>query len=255
MAGTEVAGTELDGTAVAGVVTVLQCAKLVCVTITDLRRADVAALVDHTLLKPEATRADAEATIAEAAELGVYAVCLSPSMLPIDTGDQKSCVVAGFPSGKHHSLVKAAEARLAVDSGADEVDMVIDVGAALDQRFDEVFADVLTVREAVGDETVLKVIVESAALLDLAGEDTLTEVCAHAARAGASFVKTSTGFHPAGGASVRAVEIMRAAVPARVGVKASGGIRDARFAAELIAAGATRLGLSGSRAVLEGFTE
>lgn len=218
-----------------------------------MTRSDVAALVDHTLLKPEATRADALATVAEAAELGTYAVCLSPSMLPIDTGTQVLCVVAGFPSGKHHSLVKAAEARLAVDSGAGEVDMVIDVGAAVDQRFDEVFADILTVREAIGDSAVLKVIVESAALLALAGPDTLTEVCRRAEQAGAGFVKTSTGFHPAGGASVEAVRLMRAAVSDRIGVKASGGIRTAEFAAELIDAGATRLGLSGTKAVLDGF--
>lgn len=222
---------------------------------TQLTRAQVAAIVDHTLLKPEATRADAEATIAEGADLGVYAICLSPSMLPVDTGDQKTCVVAGFPSGKHHSLVKAAEARLAVETGADEIDMVIDIGAAVDGRFDEVFADVLTVREGIGADTVLKVIVESAALLELAGPDTLTEVCIRAATAGATFVKTSTGFHPAGGASVEAVRLMREAVPANVGVKASGGIRTAEFAAELIAAGANRLGLSGTRAVLDGFPE
>nr|WP_232715991.1 deoxyribose-phosphate aldolase [Gordonia metallireducens] len=224
-------------------------------TNTDLRRSDVAAIIDHTLLKPEATRADAEATVAEAARLGVFAVCLSPSMLPIDTGDQRTCVVAGFPSGKHHSLVKAAEARLAVDSGAHEVDMVIDVGAAVDGRFDEVFADVLTVREAVGDSTLLKVIIESAALLQLAGPETVTEVCRRAEQAGAGMVKTSTGFHPAGGASVEAVRLMRAAVGARVGVKASGGIRTAEFAAELIAAGATRLGLSSSATVLDGFPD
>lgn len=222
---------------------------------TQLTRAQVAAIVDHTLLKPEATRADAEATIAEGADLGVYAICLSPSMLPVDTGDQKTCVVAGFPSGKHHSLVKAAEARLAVETGADEIDMVIDIGAAVDGRFDEVFADVLTVREGIGADTVLKVIVESAALLELAGPDTLSEVCIRAATAGATFVKTSTGFHPAGGASVEAVRLMREAVPANVGVKASGGIRTAEFAAELIAAGANRLGLSGTRAVLDGFPE
>lgn len=222
-------------------------------TNTHLTRRDVAAIIDHTLLKPEATRADAEATIAEAADLGVYAVCLSPSMLPIDTGAQKTCVVAGFPSGKHHSLVKASEARLAADSGADEVDMVIDIGAAVDGRFDEVFADILVVREAVGDSVVLKVIIESAALLTLAGPETVTEVSARAAAAGAAFVKTSTGFHPAGGASAEAVRLMRAAVPAHVGVKASGGIRTAEFAAELIDAGATRLGLSASRAVLDGF--
>ncbi|MFT4042121.1 MAG: deoxyribose-phosphate aldolase [Gordonia sp. (in: high G+C Gram-positive bacteria)] len=222
-------------------------------THTDLTRTAVAALVDHTLLKPEATRADAEAAVAQAADLGVYAVCLSPSMLPINTGAQATCVVVGFPSGKHHSLIKAAEARFAVDSGADEIDMVIDVGAALDGRFDEVFADVLTVRESIGDAALLKVIVESAVLLDAAGPDTLREVCRRAVAAGAAFVKTSTGFHPAGGASVQAVRIMRETVGDGVGVKASGGIRTAEFAAELIEAGATRLGLSGTAAVLDGF--
>lgn len=220
---------------------------------TDLSRADVAAVIDHTLLKPEATRADVEAAVAEAADLGVFAVCVSPSMLPIDTGAQRTCVVAGFPSGKHHSLVKAAEARLAVDSGAQEVDVVIDVGSAVAGAFDEVFADILTVREAVGNDVTLKVIVESAALLEYAGEQTLTTVCQRVAAAGASMVKTSTGFHPAGGASVRAVEIMRAAVPVAVGVKASGGIRTADDAAAMLAAGANRLGLSASRAVLDGF--
>ena len=223
-------------------------------TETNLRRADVAALVDHTLLKPEATREDAAATLAEAAELGTYAVCLSPSMLPVNSGAQKTCVVVGFPSGKHHSLVKAAEARLAVDSGAAEVDMVIDVGVAVAGRYDEIFADVITVREGAGD-AVLKVIVESAVLLDTIGEEGLAEVCRQAAAAGADFVKTSTGFHPAGGASVEAVRVMRAAVGDRVGVKASGGIRTAEFAAELIAAGANRLGLSGTAAVLAGFPE
>jgi deoxyribose-phosphate aldolase len=176
-------------------------------------------------------------------------------MLPIDTGAVRSCVVAGFPSGKHHSLVKAAEARFAVESGAREIDMVIDVGAAVDGHYDEVFADVMTVRQGIGPDVLLKVIVESAVLLETIGEDGLTQVCQKAVQAGADFVKTSTGFHPAGGASVRAVEVMREAVGPHVGVKASGGIRTAEFAAELIAAGASRLGLSGSRAVLEGFPE
>ncbi|MGB3697937.1 MAG: deoxyribose-phosphate aldolase [Gordonia sp. (in: high G+C Gram-positive bacteria)] len=224
-------------------------------TNTNLTRAAVAAMVDHTLLKPEATRADAELTVGEGLELGVYSICLSPSMLPIDTGRAKTCAVAGFPSGKHHSLVKAAEARLAVETGADEIDMVIDVGAAVAGRYDEVFADVMTVREAIGADPVLKVIVESAVLLDRLGDDGLTQVCRRAAEAGADFVKTSTGFHPAGGASVHAVEVMRAAVDPRVGVKASGGIRTAQFAAELVAAGANRLGLSSTRDVLAGFPE
>lgn len=219
-----------------------------------LRRSDVAALVDHTLLKPEATRADALAAVADAARLGTYAVCLSPSMLPIDTGEQRSCVVVGFPSGKHHSLVKAAEARLAVDSGAAEVDMVIDIGAAADGRYDEIFAEVITVREGAGD-AVLKVIVESAVLLERIGPEGLAEVCRRAVDGGADFVKTSTGFHPAGGASIEAVRIMADTVGRSAGVKASGGIREGAFAADLIAAGATRLGLSGTAQVLGYFPE
>lgn len=219
----------------------------------DLTRERVARMIDHTLLKPEATRSDALTAVAQAAELGVYAVCLSPSMLPISTGAQRLAVVAGFPSGKHHSLVKAAEARMAVDEGADEVDMVIDIGAAVDGRFDEVFADVVTVAQAVGDAALLKVIVESAVLLRDGGPDTLQQVCEKAAAAGAGMVKTSTGFHPAGGASVAAVRLMSDAVGPDIGVKASGGIGDARFAAELIAAGATRLGTSRTAAVLAGF--
>jgi deoxyribose-phosphate aldolase len=223
--------------------------------ITRYPRRDVAAIVVHTLLKPEATPADAAAAIAEAVDLGVYAVCLSPSMLPIDTGIVNTCAVAGFPSGKHHSLVKAAEARLAVDTGADEIDMVIDVGAAVDGRYDEVFADILTVREAIGREKILKVIIESAALRELSGPDAVTEVCRRAVTAGANYVKTSTGFHPLGGASVAAVELMRAAVGEDAEIKASGGIRTAEFAAALIDAGATRLGLSASRTVLDGFAD
>ena len=222
-------------------------------TTSNLTRAAVAALVDHTLLRPEATRADAEAAVAEAVDLGVGTVCLSPSMLPIDTADLRTCVVAGFPSGKHHSLVKAAEARFAVENGAQEVDMVIDIGAAVDGRYDEILVDVLTVREGVGEDVTLKVIVESAGLLDAIGDDGLAQVCRKAVAGGADYVKTSTGFHPAGGASVHAVRVMREAVGEKTGVKASGGIRTAEFAAELLAAGATRLGLSGSRAVLDGF--
>ncbi len=219
----------------------------------DLTRERVAAMIDHTLLTPEATRAEAVAAVAEAAELGVYAVCLSPSMLPIATGGQRLVVVAGFPSGAHHSLVKAAEARMAVEQGAREVDMVIDVGAALEGRFDEVFADVITVAQAIGEDALLKVIVESAVLLRDGGPDTLQRVCRQAVAAGAAMVKTSTGFHPAGGASVEAVRLMAEAVGSEAGVKASGGIRDAAFAAELIAAGATRLGLSQTATVLDGF--
>ena len=219
-------------------------------------RGEVAAVVDHTLLKPEATQADVTALVAQAVELGVYAVCVSPSMVAIARSSTPAGLhvasVVGFPSGKHLSAIKAAEAVDAVAAGADEIDMVIDVGAAVSGEFDSVRADIVAVR-AVVPGAVLKVIVESAALLGLAGEDALTSVCRVAADAGADFVKTSTGFHPSGGASVHAVELMAATVGPRLGVKASGGIRTADDAVAMLDAGATRLGLSGTRAVLDGF--
>jgi len=219
------------------------------------RRDDVAAVVDHTLLKPEATQHDVTALVSEAAELGVYCVCVSPSSVAVARMSAPAGLhiasVVGFPSGKHLSAIKAAEAADAVATGADEIDMVIDVGSAVDGESDAVRADVAAVRAAVPG-AVLKVIVESAALLELAGEDALVATCRSAVDAGADFVKSSTGFHPSGGASVQAIELMAATVGPGVGVKASGGIRTADDAVAMLSAGATRLGLSGTRAVLEG---
>lgn len=210
----------------------------------------IASIVDHTLLKPEATAADVAATIAEAAELGAFSVCLSPNVLPVEVPEGlATAVVVGFPSGRHHSEVKAAEARLAASQGADELDMVIDVGAAIDGRYDAVEADVRAVREA-APSVLLKVIIESAALTD----EQIVAVCEASERAGADFVKTSTGFHPAGGASEHAVALMRRTVGDRLGVKASGGIRTREAAEAMIRAGATRLGLSSTRAIVEGQT-
>jgi deoxyribose-phosphate aldolase len=218
-------------------------------------RAVVAGLVDHTLLKPEATEVDVAFLTGEAAELEVYAVCVSPTMVVAArraaAPNLHIAAVVGFPSGKHVSAIKAHEAQLAVAAGAQEVDMVVDIGAAVAGDFAYIRADVAAVRAAVPD-VVLKVIVESAALLDIASEQTLSDVCGAAVAAGADFVKTSTGFHPAGGASVRAVELMAATVGPSVGVKASGGIRTAADAIAMLDAGATRLGLSGTRAVLDG---
>ncbi|AEV71789.1 deoxyribose-phosphate aldolase [Mycolicibacterium rhodesiae NBB3] len=223
------------------------------------RREDVAALIDHTLLKPEATEGDVARLVEEAAELGTYAICVSPSMVAfaerLVAAQRPIAAVVGFPSGKHLSAVKAEEARLAVTAGATEIDMVIDVGAAVSGEFAAVAADIAAVRGAVGDDIVLKVIVESAALLSIAGENALVAVCQAAEQAGTDFVKTSTGFHAAGGASVRAVELMCGAVGARVEVKASGGIRTTADAVSMLDAGATRLGLSGSRSVLDGLDE
>jgi deoxyribose-phosphate aldolase len=214
-----------------------------------VQSSELARLIDHTQLKPEATRADVAATIAEAARLGTYSVCLSPSVLPVEVPEGlRLAVVTGFPSGKHHSSVKAAEAALAVEQGADEIDMVIDVGRAIEGDFDSVQADIAAVRAAAPKPTVLKVIIESAALAD----DAIVGACRAAEAAGADFVKTSTGFHPAGGASVHAVELMKATVGDRLEVKASGGIRTREDAEAMVAAGATRLGLSSSAAILAG---
>ena len=220
-------------------------------------KAALAAFVDHTLLKPEATAADVAALVEEGAELGVYSVCVSPSFVSlaveVAAGRLAVATVCGFPSGKHMSDVKAFEAARSVADDADEVDMVIDVGTARAGRFDVVEADIAAVRGAVQPGRVLKVIIESAALTD----EQIVGACKAAEAAGADFVKTSTGFHPAGGASVHAVSLMARTVGAvgggGLGVKASGGIRDLETALAMIEAGATRLGLSGTASVLAGF--
>lgn len=213
--------------------------------------ASLARYIDHTLLKPEATAADVTALIAEAIALGTYSVCVSPSMLPLEipTGsDLKVAVVCGFPSGKHHSSIKAAEAAVSIAQGADEVDMVIDVGAAKAGLFDAVEADIAAVRAVIPAPFILKVIIESALLSD----DEIVGVCRAAAAAGADFVKTSTGFGSAGGATVHAVRLMAHTVDGKLGVKASGGVRSYDDAIAMIEAGATRLGVSGTAALLSG---
>lgn len=216
-----------------------------------LSRSQVARSIDHTLLKPEATGEEVTALISEAARLGCYSVCVSPNQLPVQTpAGLHLAVVCGFPSGAHHPQVKAQEAALSVEQGAEEVDMVINLSAAVQGDFETVEADIRAVREAIPG-TVLKVIIESAALSD----EQIRECCLAAKRVGADFVKTSTGFHPAGGASVHAVQLMKETVGDKIEVKASGGIRDAETAQAMIEAGATRLGCSASKAILEGFSE
>ncbi len=210
---------------------------------------DVAKTIDHTLLKPEATAAEVEALIAEAVELGVYAVCVSPSQLPVAIpGSLELAVVCGFPSGKHTPATKAFEANESVGLGADEVDMVIDIGALKAGRTDVTRAEIAVVRACVPESRLLKVIIESAALSD----DEIVTACRIAVDEGADFVKTSTGFHPAGGATVHAVELMKRTVGDAAQVKASGGIREFKQAVAMLEAGATRLGVSGTRALLGG---
>ncbi|ACZ30034.1 deoxyribose-phosphate aldolase [Xylanimonas cellulosilytica DSM 15894] len=212
--------------------------------------AELASFIDHTLLKPEATDADVVALVEEGARLGVFSVCVSPTFVPLAVaraaGRLKVATVCGFPSGKHVSSVKAAEAARSIADGADEVDMVIDVGAAKAADFEAVEADIAAVRTAVPGDRLLKVIIESSALDD----DEIVAVCRAAEAAGADYVKTSTGFHPTGGATVHTVTLMADTVNGRLGVKASGGIRTLADALAAIEAGATRLGMSGAASVL-----
>ncbi|SJM67862.1 deoxyribose-phosphate aldolase [Gulosibacter sp. 10] len=228
-----------------------------------LTRAELAKYIDHTLLATDATNDDVRALYAEAAEMGAYAVCVSPNMLPVGAawtgldpdaepaeipeGAPQVATVVGFPSGKHHSSIKATEAARAVTDGATEIDMVIDIGQLKAGQPELVEQDIRAVRRAAPAPTVLKVIIESAALTD----EEIVQACEASAAAGADFVKTSTGFHKAGGATVEAVALMRRTVGDALGVKASGGVRTYADAMAMIEAGATRLGMSSGKQVLE----
>ena len=217
-----------------------------------MKKTDVARIIDHTILKPEATHQDVALIVEEGARFGTYSVCVSPSMLPLDgpQGLKVACVV-GFPSGAVKANVKAFEAKQAIADGADEIDMVINIALAKEAKFDQVEDEIRAVRAEIPAGKILKVIIESAALTD----EEIVAVCRAAVAAGADFVKTSTGFHPAGGASVHAVELMRQTVGENVGVKASGGIRDAQTAIAMIEAGANRLGVSATAAILAGLED
>ena len=215
-------------------------------------RAALARMIDDTLLEPEATDEDVARLAKEAEQLGVGAICISPSRLPLDPGvlahGTAVAAVVGFPSGAHPMAVKVAEAAATVAAGANEVDMVLDLGAAMDNRWVKVTAEVAAVRAAVGPSVVLKAIIETA----LIGPDRIAPASLAAEAGGADFIKTSTGFHPAGGATVPAVAAIAAAVGGRLRVKASGGIRTADEALAMIAAGATRIGTSHTAAILNG---
>ncbi len=218
---------------------------VMAITLTELAR-----LIDHTLLRTDASHADVLALVAEGLDLGVFSVCVSPSMLPVPDlpAALKLTTVCGFPSGKHTTAMKVAEAAESVRLGADEVDMVIDLGLLKAGGYRDLVREIRAVR---GEVPLLKVIIESAALSD----EEIVVACEAAAEAGADFVKTSTGFHAAGGASVHAVALMAATVGDQLGVKASGGIRTYEQAAALVAVGATRLGLSATADVLAGAPE
>jgi deoxyribose-phosphate aldolase len=201
-------------------------------------------LIDHTLLKPEATESQVSKLCREAAEFGFASVCVNPWYVPLAARllrgtPVRACTVIGFPLGANRTVTKNFEATQAVADGATELDMVINVGALKSGADELVEADIRAVVDAGTGDTLVKVILETA-LLDA---DEIVRACRLARDAGADFVKTSTGFGP-GGATVEDVSLMRRTVGRSMGVKASGGIGTRQDAAAMIAAGATRIGAS-----------
>ena len=207
-------------------------------------------LFDHTILKADATRKDVKRVCDEAMAYSFCSVCVNSYYVPyvanlLHGSDVKICSVVGFPLGAMSTRAKALEAKIAVMDGADEIDMVINVGALKDRDYSVVLEDIKAVKEACG-ENILKVMIETCLLTD----DEKVKACELAKEAGADFVKTSTGFSSAG-AKVEDVRLMRETVGPDMGVKASGGIHDKELAKELVDAGANRLGTSATIEIVE----
>ncbi len=215
---------------------------------------DLAKLIDHTLLKPEATRAEVVALCEEARTHRFASVCVNTTWVPLCkamlTGtDVMVCAVVGFPLGAMAPTAKAYEARDAVRAGAREIDMVLNIGALKSKDYETVFEDICRVVKSSAPAGV-KVILETSAL----NHDEKVIACAMSKLAGAAFVKTSTGFGK-GGATVEDVQLMRLLVGDDVGVKASGGVRTAEDVIKMAQAGANRIGASASVAIATGKTD
>lgn len=212
---------------------------------------DINHLIDHTLLKPDSTRDQIDQLIQEADDYQFASVCVNPTWVnyasdKLADSTVKVCTVIGFPLGASTSETKAFETKNAIENGADEIDMVINIGAAKDGNFALVQSDIAAVVEASGDKLV-KVIIETCLLTD----DEKIKACQAAVAAGADFVKTSTGFST-GGATVHDVTLMRKTVGSDIGVKASGGARSFEDAKAFVEAGATRIGTSSGIAIIKG---
>ncbi|WHK25539.1 deoxyribose-phosphate aldolase [Enterococcus faecalis] len=211
-------------------------------------------MIDHTILKPEATEAAVQKIIDEAKEYNFFSVCINPCWVAFaseqlaDT-DVAVCTVIGFPLGANTPEVKAYEAADAIKNGANEVDMVINIGALKSQQYDHVRQDIQGIVDAAKGKALVKVIIETALLTD----EEKVKTCELAKEAGADFVKTSTGFST-GGAKVADIRLMRETVGPDMGVKASGGVHNAEEALAMIEAGATRIGASTGVAIVSGAT-
>ena len=213
---------------------------------------NLAKYIDHTLLKPESTRADILRICEEAKHYGTASVCVNPFWISfvaqqLKGSGVKPCCVIGFPLGATLTQVKAYETSEAIKNGAEEVDMVINVGAARGQEWDIVKEDIAAVVNAAKGKALVKVIIETCLLTD----EEKIKVCTIAKEVGADYVKTSTGFST-GGATVEDVKLMRETVGPDMGVKASGGVRSKADAEAMIKAGASRIGASSSKKIIEG---
>lgn len=218
-----------------------------------MERGELARLIDHTLLKMDARRKEIEKLCDEAAKYNFFSVCTNPYWVKtvrsiLEGSGVKVCSVTGFPLGSSSTEAKVLEAKWGADDGADEIDMVMNVGAFKDRDYSFVLEDIERVVEVVCPDRITKVIIETCVLSD--GEKTGASRLVK--RAGAQFVKTSTGF-ATGGATVEDVRLIRETVGNDMGVKASGGIRTFEQAVALVQAGATRIGTSaGVHIVTEG---
>ena len=209
----------------------------------------IAKYIDHTLLAPDAAKSAIEKLCKEASEYKFASVCVNSCWVSLAAdllkdSSVKVCTVVGFPLGAMDTVSKAYEAAKAVDNGADEVDMVINIGYLKSGMLDAVLEDIVAVRKAT-EGKLLKVIIETCLLTD----DEKRTACELSEKAGADFVKTSTGFSK-GGATLHDVELMKSVVGDRLGVKASGGVRDYATAKAMIDAGATRIGASAGIAIV-----
>ncbi len=213
--------------------------------------SDLAKFIDHTLLKPDATRAQIETLCAEAAEHNFATVCVNGSRVELaysllEESDVQVATVVGFPLGAMEADVKRYETEAAIDAGAGEIDMVMNVGRFIDGDHDYIVREIRDVVEA-ADDHIVKVILETCLL----SNEQIEQACKLVVQAQAHFVKTSTGFGSAG-ATIEHVKLMRETVGQFAGVKAAGGIRNAADARAMIEAGATRLGTSGGVAIVSG---
>ncbi|MCM0624293.1 deoxyribose-phosphate aldolase [Lysinibacillus sp. OL1_EC] len=211
-----------------------------------------ARMIDHTLLKAEATKEQIEKLCAEAKQFNFASVCVNPTWVKrsselLQGTDVLVCTVIGFPLGANTPAVKAFEAKDAIANGAKEVDMVINIGALKDKNYELVQADIAAVVEAAKDSALVKVIIESCLLTD----EEKVKACELALAAGADYVKTSTGFST-GGATAEDIALMRKTVGPELGVKASGGVRSLEDMKKMVEAGATRIGASSGVAIMNG---